>query len=200
MYLLQKQDPPLADIDVLSRRDGFYFFRDRKFEFTNIAMPLKNPKTMSLLYLIGPDARYDFCNKLVDKLCRIPPRYRNDSALIGDLYELFNSLDWVYWNRMLQAAIAHDRMIQTNTWVDSSEERWFKSQLHAVSRNGFASTELLYDIYFNNKLGKLLDAASVILGYSLCDSILMNTEKDHDPSTVLLDEMISYPSQMARLP
>lgn len=156
---------------------------------------------MSLLYLINPEARLDFCEKLVDKLCRIPPRYRNDSTLIADLHELFGSLDWVYWNRMLQAAITHDRMIQTNTWTDSKEERWFNKQLHPVCRNGFTTGEQIDNIYFSNDLEKVLQKAANILGYNLCDEFFnLNRDNYKNGERAVFGEMRSYPSQADRLP
>lgn len=156
---------------------------------------------MSLLYLIGPDARLDFCRKLVDKLCRIPPRYRNDATLIADLHDLFGTLDWVHWDRMLRAAIAHDHMVQTKTWADNDEERWLKSQLHPVCRNGFTTIEQIDNIYFNNDLEKVLQKAADILGYNLCDEFFdsHHINEKHGEQDILA-EMQEYSSQTVLRP
>lgn len=144
-------------------------------------------------------SRYDFCERLVEKLCRIPARYRNDATLISDLDELFGGLDWDHWDRMLKAAIAHDTMIQNNAWVKTDEDRWLKHHLHPICRNGFSTSEQIDNVRFNNELEALIFKATYILGYDLCDEFFNVSSSTKNGDEVVFNAMQTYHADTIRL-
>ncbi len=108
------------------------------------------------------------CLHLIETQCRIPARYRNDTALMVDLRQELDDFDWKHWERILAQVALHDEMVAEGAWENSEEEQWTFDTLAKESGcadlSDLRSTEIMRTLFRYGSMREFTKRLFRILG------------------------------------
>lgn len=123
---------------------------------------------MSISYFADPSMKDHLCLHLIETQCKIPARYRNDTALMMDLRSELDSFDWKYWERILVQLALHDEMVAEEAWENSEEEQWLHDTLAKESGYtdlpGLRNTEIMRTLFRYGSMREFMKRLFRILG------------------------------------